>query len=147
MSKHETPMTRWYWGQVGGLLLEEYLVVPKAPDQGQRLLDGLIILGKPSEIASRGTPFDICGHDVVCIQAKNSRLGMHLMGQALFSRDLVRSMGARSVVSVALCTASDRALAPLLEAHDNCFVIVCPPAAELQSVGTPFPLSGRPPRS
>jgi hypothetical protein len=25
MSKHETPMTRWYWQQVGGTLIEEFV--------------------------------------------------------------------------------------------------------------------------
>jgi len=27
MSKHETPMTRWYWQQVGGTLIEEFRAV------------------------------------------------------------------------------------------------------------------------
>jgi hypothetical protein len=31
MSKHETPMTRWYWRQVGGTLIEEFVAVEKGP--------------------------------------------------------------------------------------------------------------------
>ena len=27
MSKHETPMTRWYWQQIGGTLVEEFVAV------------------------------------------------------------------------------------------------------------------------
>ncbi|MBJ6979257.1 hypothetical protein [Luteimonas sp. MC1895] len=127
MSRLETPMTRWYWSQIGGLLLEEFLVVPRAPGQGRRLLDGLIVLGEPAAIAPPGTRFDVAGRDVVSVQTKNSLLGMYLMGQALFSRDLVRALGPKSVMSVALCSASDRVLTPMLEAHENCHVVVCPP--------------------
>ena len=39
MSKRETPMTRWYWRQVGGTLCEEFLAVPGSKTAGQRLLD------------------------------------------------------------------------------------------------------------
>ena len=127
MSRLETPMTRWYWSQVGGLLLEEFLVVPRASGQGRRLLDGLIVLGEPAAIAPPGARFDIAGRDVVAVQTKNSLLGMYLMGQALFSRDLVRTLGVNSVTSIALCPASDKVLAPMLEAHENCRVVVCPP--------------------
>lgn len=29
MSRRETPMTRWYWKQVGGTLIEEFCVVER----------------------------------------------------------------------------------------------------------------------
>src|SRR6266516_472889 len=43
MSKLETPMTRWYWQQVGGTLIEEFCVVRRSRTCGVRLLDGVII--------------------------------------------------------------------------------------------------------
>jgi hypothetical protein len=123
MSKLETPITRWYWGKIGGLLIEEFRVVKASPVQGPRYLDGLIVLGEPkSRTTSRD--FEIKGRDVVVIQTKAKRLGMYLMGQCLFSRDLVLQLGAKSVSSVALCTKDDAVLRPLLEAHEGCEVVV-----------------------
>ena len=45
MSKHETWRTRKYWESVGGLLIEEFMLVAKSRDgrQVQRLLAGLIV--------------------------------------------------------------------------------------------------------
>ncbi len=40
MSKRETPMTRWYWSQVGGTLREEFRLVDGVEDVGLRLVDG-----------------------------------------------------------------------------------------------------------
>jgi hypothetical protein len=123
MSKHETPMTRWYWDKIGGLLIEEFPVVASKPGIGKRHLDGLIILGEPKSV-SASKNFDITGKDVIVIQAKAKRLGMYLMGQCLFSRDLVLQLGANTVRSVALCTKDDSELRPLLEAHAGCEVVV-----------------------
>ena len=125
MSKRETPMTRWYWQQVGGLLIEEFQVVSQSEGQGRRLVDGLIVHGEPTQVAV-SRQFDVAGRDVTVVQAKARRLGMPLMGQCLFSRDLLQSLGARTVQSVALCTADDLVLRPLLEQHDGCLVQVVP---------------------
>ena len=116
-------MTRWYWEKIGGLLIEEFPVVASKPGRGKRHLDGLIILGEPKSI-SASKNFDITGKDVIVIQAKAKRLGMYLMGQCLFSRDLVLQLGANTVRSVALCTKDDSVLRPLLEAHVGCEVVV-----------------------
>ena len=43
MSKLETPMTRRYWRQVGGTLIEEFPAVRRREDRGQRLIDGIIL--------------------------------------------------------------------------------------------------------
>jgi hypothetical protein len=123
MSKHETPLTRWYWNKIGGLLFEEFPIVDASLDQGKRHLDGLIVLGEPKSI-SASKIFDIGGKDVIVIQTKAKRLGMYLMGQCLFSRDLVLQFGVNSVRSVALCTQDDATLRPLLEAHEGCEVVV-----------------------
>jgi hypothetical protein len=123
MSKHETPLTRWYWEKVGGLLIEEFPVVKASPNQAKRLLDGLIVLGEPTSRTS-SREFDLTDRDVIVIQAKAKRLGMYLMGQCLFSRDLVLQLGVKSVRSVAVCTEDDQTLRPLLERHEGCEVVV-----------------------
>jgi hypothetical protein len=127
MSRRETDMTVWYWNQRGGTLIEEFMAVKRGPNHAQRLIDGLIILGGEKQRLPRGERrVDIRGKDVVAIQTKNGRLGMYLMGQALFTLKLVESMGPRSIESIALCAMDDAHLRPLLEAHAGCKVIVCP---------------------
>ena len=128
MSQRETEMTRWYWKEkVGGLLIEEFTIVKTTKHNGRRVVDGLIILGEKKRRLPPGTPFDIAGKDVVIVQAKNSRLGMSLMGQTLFSAQLVRRLNPRSVKSIALCAHDDSILHPMLEAYEDCKVEICPP--------------------
>lgn len=110
-------------------------MVRPSPTNAPRYLDGLIVMGEPTAIATTRT-FDITGRDVIAVQTKAKRLGMMLMGQCLFSRDLVRSMGARSVRSVALCATDDAVLRPLLEAHDGCEVVIF----DGSTAGSPTPL-------
>jgi hypothetical protein len=121
-------MTRWYWEQRGGTLIEEFpAVLPKGnPLLGRRLLDGLIVLDGERRIAA-AHEVEIKGRDVVIVQAKAMRLGMYLMGQTLFSMELVKPFGPRSIESVALCAKDDERLRPLLEAHAGCRAVVCPP--------------------
>ena len=130
MSKIETPMTRWFWREVlkRGTLIEEYVAVEEAADgsNAPRYMDGLVILDGPFEI-SNDVRRDIAEKDVVVIQSKNKRLGMYLMGQTLFSRDLILAKGAKSVRSVAVCRKDDKVMRPLLLAHDNIEVHFCPP--------------------
>jgi hypothetical protein len=53
---------------------------------------------------------------------------MSLMGQALFSAELLRGrFKPASVEAVALCAKDDAVLRPLLEAHEGCRVVVLPP--------------------
>jgi hypothetical protein len=51
------------------------------------------------------------------VQAKASRLGMYLLGQALFSKHLVEPFRPRSVRTIALCASSDSVLEPLARSH------------------------------
>lgn len=130
MSRRETPMTRWYWEQVGGSLIEEFIIVTRkqgAAGHAQRLLDGLIIRdGKREIITHDGGNTDITGKDVIVIQTKNSRLGMCLMGQTLFSMQLVMELHPCRVESIALCAKNDDKLRPMLEQYPGCKVVVCP---------------------
>ena len=53
MSKHETPITCWYWKQVGGTLVEEFVVVRGGVDRGVRVLDAIIIPSGECRIAKQ----------------------------------------------------------------------------------------------
>ena len=116
-------MTRWFWEQTGGLLIEEFQLVKRGPRNAPRYADGLIVLGETDQISTK-RDFDICGRDVIVVQSKAKRLGMYLMGQTLFSLELVRSMQPSSARAVAVCTADDFALRELLENQDGCSVEV-----------------------
>jgi hypothetical protein len=126
MSKLETPMTRWYWQQVGGTLVEEFCAVRPSVTCGVRRLDGVIIKGGESRIA-RQSEIAVEGRDIVVVQTKAQRLGMYLMGQAFFSAQLMKPFRPRSVESVALVAQDDAVLRPLFEQYDGMRVVVCPP--------------------
>lgn len=123
MSKVETPLTRNYWKSIGGLLIEEFLLVPGTAHQAPRRLDGLIVLGEPTRISSSKN-FSIEGRDVIAIQTKASRIGMYLMGQCLFSLRLIEAMNPNSARSVAICNKDDAVMRPLLESYEGCEVVV-----------------------
>ena len=114
MSKLETPMIRRYWKRTGGTLIEEFLAVPRKRGQGCRVIDAIIVLGCPAKIAEK-SEMDLAGRDIIVVQAKARRLGMPLMGQAVFSVELMKPFKPASIRSVALCTETDAVLEPLLK--------------------------------
>ena len=79
MSKLETPLTRRYWREVGGTLIEEFPAVRPGQGRGQRMIDAVIIPDWPFEIKT-AREVDISGKDIIVVQTKVSRLGMYLMG-------------------------------------------------------------------
>ena len=116
MSKRETPMTRRYWERVRGTLLEEYLIVRSNPGVGRRMIDAVIIEDGDHRIASRGETVSLDGHDIVVVQTNALRLGMYLLGQAFFSRELIKDRFApRSIRTIALCARDDAILHPIAE--------------------------------
>ena len=125
MSKNETPITRWYWQQVGGTLIEEFQAVKASPENGKRVLDAVIIPSGENRVA-RQEEVSIEGKDVVVVQTKASRLGMYLMGQAFFSAQLIEKFNPRSILSVALCTQDDKVLRPLFEQYPGMKVVIYP---------------------
>ena len=114
MSKHETPLTRKYWQSVGGTLVEEFPVVRRTPTCAQRLLDGLIVLDGNNRIA-KADDISIEGMDVIVLQTKANRLGMYLMGQAFFSRELVKAFKPNSIRTVAICVQDDSVMHALCD--------------------------------
>lgn len=119
MSKHETWRTREYWREVGGLLIEEFHAInaDKKKDISKRAIDGVIVLGEPTTIQSGGT-HDFEGKDLIVIQTKSDRLGMYLMGQAYFSREIMRRFNPRSLRAVAVCGRPDSEMARLCAQAD-----------------------------
>jgi hypothetical protein len=116
MSLHETPMLLRYWDRVGGTLAEEFPAVRGSRTASPRRLDGVIVLGGEHR---RVAPHElqISGRDIVVVQAKASLLGMYLMGQALFSRELMKPFNPASIRTVALCAKDDSVLRPLAEEY------------------------------
>ena len=114
MSKHETHLTRRYWETVGGTLIEEFPAVYRTKENAQRLLDGVVILGEKTEIL-KAHEVKIEGKDIVVIQTKANRLGMNLLGQAVFSAELMKAHKPKSIKSVAICISGDSVLEPLAQ--------------------------------
>ena len=125
LDNNESPMIQQYWERVGGTLIVEFPVTKKTPTSEIRRIDALILPNGPNAVV-HWRDVDIEGQDVIVIQAKAHRLGMYLMGQALFSRDLVRRFNPKSVRSVALCKKDDSVLRPLLESYEGLEVVVVP---------------------
>ena len=72
----------------------------------------------------RGAEFGLAGRAVIAVQSKHRRLGMTVAGQTLFSKELLKRFQPRTIRSVAVCTADDAVLRPLLERHKGCEVRV-----------------------
>ncbi len=139
MSKLETPMTRWYWEQIGGTLVEEFCAVRRSATCGVRLLDGVII-GEGEFRGAQQSEVSVEGRDIIVVQTKAKRLGMYLMGQAFFSAQLMKRFGPRSVESVALVAQDDDVLRPLFEQYEGMRVVVCP--QEVSGLTRPPPQVG-----
>ena len=121
MSLHESPITQKFWenelaGQ--GTLYEEFQAVEEQRGlQSRRNLDGVVVLGDPSGIRTRGRRC-LDGENIVIIQTKATPLNPYVVGQALLSQDLIQMRWSpNSVRSVLLCTADD----PELRAVTNEF--------------------------
>lgn len=116
MSKHETWRTRKFWNNVGGLLIEEFEVIKNGKNQARRLIDGIIVLNESTGI-HKGGGYDIKGKDVIVIQTKANRLGMYLLGQALFSAELIQKFKPKSIRIVAICAKNDEVMEALAKEH------------------------------
>ena len=111
MENNETRMIEWYWNKVRGRLCAEF------PIAERRKLDAVILPDKKraEEIDKSELSELLDGRDVIVVQAKAKRLSMYLMGQTLFSAELIKRFhNPRSVRAVALCKESDPILGPLL---------------------------------
>ena len=123
MSKHETWRTRKYWHSIGGLLIEEFVTVKPTKDHAVRIIDGIIVIGHETVIHEKNH-FDLSGQDVICIQTKKGRLGMNVMGQAFFSRELLKRFNPKSVKSVIVCGKDDQLLRKLCAQYEIEVVVI-----------------------
>lgn len=128
MSKRETPMIEKYWNEVGGVLIKEFLLVPHGDGHGYRRADAIIIQGEDKvDIPTGKRDISLEGKDVIVVQAKANRLGMHLMGQGLFSYELIKKYhNPKSVQSVLLCTENDIRLNDILSQEPYKMITVKP---------------------
>ena len=116
MSKRETPMTEAFWQEhARGAYIPEYCIVGRTADCGGRYVDALILPDEPHGRARFADYATLTDRNVIVVQTKASRMGMYLMGQALFSARLALACGAKSVRAILLCTAPDSVLLPLLK--------------------------------
>ena len=116
---NEHQMIEWFWREkIGGTLQFEFRMTNRNKQENHeaRTLDGLILPDGERQIA-KISPAEIRGRDIVIVQAKIGRLGMHLMGQAVFSRHLMERFEPKSIRSIALCEKTDSILAPFLKDH------------------------------
>jgi hypothetical protein len=114
MTNREKPMAHRYWKRMDGTLLEEYLAVARRQGVGQRKVDAVIVVDGARRIASRGEHASLDGHDLIVVQTKAHRLAMYLLGQALFSRVLIKKRcSPRTLRTVALCAENDAVLGPI----------------------------------
>lgn len=125
MSKHEKPMIEKYWAEVGGTIVYEFCMVNRTAINGVRYLDALILPNGETKIAKQ-SEVAIEGADVILVQAKNSRLGMYLMGQTLFSVELMRRFKPATIRSIALCRQDDAVLSPFFASFSEIEVVVQP---------------------
>jgi hypothetical protein len=117
----ELPQQQRLLKSVGGTLILEYPVVPNKGGglREVRRIDSLLLPHVPF-VTLDGTRRNVVDwravpdtHEelrslirvtpVFCVQAKNSRLGPYLLGQALFSRELLLAEGVTVERSIALC--------------------------------------------
>lgn len=128
MSKNtpEGRMIMKYWKDVGGTIIWEFTMVKKTEEVGGRYLDALILPNQERREASRFEISDdmIKNQNIILVQAKSKRLGMPLMGQAIFSVELMRKFNPSSIRSVALCTGNDRVLENLLKPYHEVEVVI-----------------------
>jgi hypothetical protein len=95
-------------------MAEEFPAVRRSKTASIRRLDAVIVPGgEPARVPWR--ELDVAGRDIIVVQAKLGRLGMNVMGQALFSRELMKRFGPASVRTLAIVVRDDSVLRPLAE--------------------------------
>jgi hypothetical protein len=123
MSKRERPLIEKYWQRIGGTIVFEFPRVRGSATCSKRHLDALILPNGETKPA-KAYDVSLAGEDIIIVQAKDNRLGMYLMGQAVFSVELMRRFNPKSIRSIALCTKDCSVLRPLLDKYPEVEVVV-----------------------
>jgi hypothetical protein len=128
MDNWEWLMTEGFWrSQAHGAFLPEYPLVLRAVHRSRRCADAVILPDETHRQAAVAEYPSLKGRNTIVVQTKTGRMGMYLMGQALFSGRLAMAQGARSVRSILLCHETDTALLPLLQSFPEVEVWVSDP--------------------
>lgn len=132
-----------YWDRVGGTLMEEFQLVKGDALCGPRRADAVIVLnGERCRMPRGKRTINLMDKDVIAVQAKKGRLGMYVMGQGVFSAELIKRFGPRSVKAVILCEKDDAVLRPLLSGFPNVEVVVM--GEVIQQFPAPAPCANKP---
>jgi hypothetical protein len=123
VGKRERPLIEKYWQRTGGTIVFEFPMVRGSATCGKRHLDALILPNGETKIAN-AQDVSLAGEDIIIVQAKDNRLGMYLMGQAVFSVELMRRFNPKSIRSIALCTKDCSVLRPLLDKYPEVEVVI-----------------------
>jgi hypothetical protein len=123
LSKRERPLIEKYWQRTGGTIVFEFPMVRGSATCGKRHLDALILPNRETKIEN-AHDVSLAGEDIIIVQAKDNRLGMYLMGQAVFSVELMRKFNPKSIRSIALCTKDCSVLRPLLDKYPEVEVVI-----------------------
>ncbi len=134
MSKREDLLINEYLKEkkIGGTVVWEFRMTQGSKSSGRRFLDALVVANRRSNEQYRwpDAPEDLrsgkalTGQHVILVQASDGRLGMYVMGQALFSRLLMEKwcrphqVQPKSMKSVVVCTAGESDLEPFLKRYD-----------------------------
>jgi hypothetical protein len=123
LSKRERPLIEKYWQRTGGTIVFEFPMVRGSATCGKRHLDALILPNRETKIEN-AHDVSLAGEDIIIVQAKDNRLGMYLMGQAVFSVELMRKFNPKSIRSIALCTKDCSVLRPLRDKYPEVEVVI-----------------------
>lgn len=117
-------MIERFWEKTGGTLVPEFQAVPRSEGVGRRLVDAVILPDLPRKKA-HWREVSLNGRRVIVVQAKAQRLGMYLMGQAIFSAQLIQKRFLPSSLrSVILCSKDDAVLREYLKPYPEVEVVV-----------------------
>ncbi len=109
------------WEEVGGTLIEQ-----PACAKG---IDAVILpQGEKRRFGPEQPDGILQGQDILVVQADPGRLGLDLMGRAVFGAALLKKFRPRSVRCLALCGADDPDLSVLLAPFPHVEVVVQPPS-------------------
>lgn len=103
------------WKEVGGELVQEFMV-PTVPRQPRRI-DGIFVLDDPRRPLPPRAPSALRGRDVVLCQAKAGRLDLGVLGQTLFSAELIREYAPRNLRLIAAAAESDPFVERMLDSY------------------------------
>lgn len=104
-------------------MIEEFCAVQKGHNNGIRLIDGVIVMNESKRIHDSNY-YEIKDKDVICIQTKQNRLGMYLMGQTFFSAELLQKFSPKSIKKVLICGKDDEVLNPICTKYDIQVVVI-----------------------